>query len=94
MIRFFALVFAGLILVSQGSSLAATQDRDVGPTVLSISRVIDAETQTITIRGTGSATTSHMTATLTICGWLTCKETEPGGGAPDARNNTAHAEPT
>jgi hypothetical protein len=53
MIRFFTLAFAVLALASQGSSLAATQDRDVRPTVLSISRVVDAETQTITITGYG-----------------------------------------
>jgi hypothetical protein len=53
MTRSFALVFAALVLGSQGSSVAAMQDVNVRPTVLSISRVIGAETQTITINGYG-----------------------------------------
>jgi hypothetical protein len=53
MIRFFALAFAGLILASQGPSLGATSDRNDRPAVLRISRVTDAETQTIIINGYG-----------------------------------------
>jgi hypothetical protein len=53
MTRFFALAFAGFILASQGSSLAAMQEVSVHPTVLRISRVISAQTQTITIYGYG-----------------------------------------